>query len=233
MTALINRDQLQLGEGDALIMPPGEIHAFNQDYNDTSYVVLFTESFFIQNISAVGQVELYDIFNHDVGVQKYQCPNEITTLIAALLAERDATIAGPNQSSIFGALLSVFLLKINRLRGNLAKQRPNDFDLDLFTRFRRLLKIGYKSGREVKSYAQKLNISAKQLNHLCQSVTGKNVKTVIDNYVLMQIKRNLLTTVLTSKEIGYLVGFDDPANFVKYFKRLTNQTPSQFRKGHI
>ena len=32
------------------------------------------------------------------------------------------------------------------------------------------------------------------------------------------------------KEIGYKTGFNDPTNFVKFFKKYTKTTPASFRK---
>ena len=34
----------------------------------------------------------------------------------------------------------------------------------------------------------------------------------------------------TVSEVGYLLGYGDPANFGRAFKRLTGQSPSEYRR---
>jgi AraC-like DNA-binding protein len=34
------------------------------------------------------------------------------------------------------------------------------------------------------------------------------------------------------KEIGFALGFDEPTNFVKYFRRQAGMTPIEFRELH-
>ena len=59
---------------------------------------------------------------------------------------------------------------------------------------------------------------------------NKPVKEYIHEQLIMEIKRFLMNTDLSIKEIAYKTGFDEPTNFVKYFKKNTSSTPSAFRK---
>jgi AraC-like DNA-binding protein len=57
-------------------------------------------------------------------------------------------------------------------------------------------------------------------------------KTYISEYLTLEIKRFLMNTNLSIKEIAYQTGFEDPTNFVKFFKKHSNRTPAEFRKQH-
>jgi YesN/AraC family two-component response regulator len=46
----------------------------------------------------------------------------------------------------------------------------------------------------------------------------------------MEAKRMLLYTDKTAKEIGYELGYNDPAQFSKLFKKQTGLTATQFLK---
>ena len=59
---------------------------------------------------------------------------------------------------------------------------------------------------------------------------NKPVKTYINDSLILEIKRLLMNTSLSIKEISYKTGFEDPTNFVKYFKKYTELTPIDFRK---
>ena len=43
------------------------------------------------------------------------------------------------------------------------------------------------------------------------------------------MKRELRGTTKSIKEIAYDLGFDEPTNMVKYFKKHVNFTPTAFR----
>jgi AraC-like DNA-binding protein len=45
-------------------------------------------------------------------------------------------------------------------------------------------------------------------------------------------KRLLVNSNLTSSEIAYELGFDEPTNFTKFFQKKEKISPSMFRKEH-
>lgn len=53
---------------------------------------------------------------------------------------------------------------------------------------------------------------------------------MIDDRVMLEAKRLLAHTQDTIKEIGYTLGYDEPTNFIKYFKKHNGQTPVEFRE---
>lgn len=54
---------------------------------------------------------------------------------------------------------------------------------------------------------------------------------MIQERIILEAKRLLLHSELNVNQIGYRLGFDDPSYFVKYFKKYTHQSPSEFRKS--
>ena len=75
-------------------------------------------------------------------------------------------------------------------------------------------------------------MSSKKLNRITQELMGKPVKTYMYDSLILEIKRLLMNTSLSIKEISYKIGFEDPTNFVKYFKKYTELTPIDFRKKY-
>lgn len=76
-----------------------------------------------------------------------------------------------------------------------------------------------------------LQISYKHLNNIVKKCTNKTAKEFIDDFVILEIKRFLCSTSLSVKEIAFKCGFDEQTNFLKYFKKLANDTPSNFRQN--
>ncbi len=60
-------------------------------------------------------------------------------------------------------------------------------------------------------------------------MVNKNALQLIHERVLLEAKRNLIYTVQSVSQISYGLGFNDPAYFSRFFKRLTGQPPKAFR----
>ena len=75
-----------------------------------------------------------------------------------------------------------------------------------------------------------MDISYKHLNDICKAVLGQTAKEFIDKYLILETKRHLASSNISVKELTFQMGFDEPTNFIKFFKRHTHQTPSQFKK---
>ena len=69
-------------------------------------------------------------------------------------------------------------------------------------------------------------------NTVTKSIVNKSTKQFIDEINTKLIKRLLINTKLSVKEIAYQSGFEETTNFYKYFKRQTQTTPEQFRALH-
>ncbi|WP_459640649.1 helix-turn-helix domain-containing protein [Flavobacterium sp. CGRL2] len=61
---------------------------------------------------------------------------------------------------------------------------------------------------------------------------GKTPKEIIDDRVMLEAKRLLAHTNENVKEISYELGFEEPTNFIKYFRKHSNSTPVEFRESH-
>ena len=134
--------------------------------------------------------------------------------------------------NIIQAYMQAFMLHLMRVYHN---QYPELVEKstkpELINRFMELLKQYYINHFTVEQYADKLNISAKHLIDICKTHTGKSPLQHIKEYTIAEAKKILFHTQLSVKEIAYQLGFDDPANFSRYFKSVTTYTPVEYREG--
>jgi AraC-like DNA-binding protein len=80
---------------------------------------------------------------------------------------------------------------------------------------------------------QKYHVSK---SHICREFKKRFLMTPIQyqNYRKIEVsKRMLLNTDMRINEIGRMVGFENPNNFIRNFKKHTAVTPSEYRKQHI
>lgn len=117
------------------------------------------------------------------------------------------------------------------------ERRKQDFtevkkgaDLDYVMLFKDLLETNYRKLKQVSNYAKRINVTEKRLNQATSKILDKSPKQVIDERVMLEAKRLLAHTNESVKEIGFDLGFDEPTNFIKYFRKHSHSTPAKFRE---
>lgn len=80
-------------------------------------------------------------------------------------------------------------------------------------------------------FADKANLSAGYFSDLVRKETGKTPKEFISLRLIDEAKQRLAGGRSDVSTIAYDLGFDYPAHFTRMFKRLTGQTPTEFRSS--
>lgn len=101
----------------------------------------------------------------------------------------------------------------------------------VFQDFCNLLVMHYREQHEVAFYAEKIHLSPRHFSLVIKEATGLSAGEYIDEYILTQA-RNLLTTRpdMSVQQISYHLGFSESPSFCRFFKRLTGQTPKDYRE---
>lgn len=141
-----------------------------------------------------------------------------------LTAEADRILTG----KYLGILLQkgAFLAKKNE-----TEQVPSFSLPELVTQFKELADKQYQSLHDVQSYASTLNVSADYLSKSVKKHLGVSAGEYIQAKLLMEAKRLLVFTPLSSKEIAYTLQIEDPSYFGRLFKRKTGLTPKEYRQS--
>lgn len=101
----------------------------------------------------------------------------------------------------------------------------------LLRKFIQLVNNFYIEKRTIEDYAAMLNVTPNYLSQSVKSASDKNALSYINERLLEEAKSIIQFTDLDISEIAYQLNFSDPANFGKFFKKHTNQTPLEFRKS--
>lgn len=102
-------------------------------------------------------------------------------------------------------------------------------EVNVANNFRKLVQENLKNMRFVKDYADKMNISVKSLNEICNSIYGKSPKKIITEEIVIESKRLLRYTAMSIKEVAFELLFVDPSNFIRFFTNATGMSPKQYR----
>lgn len=85
------------------------------------------------------------------------------------------------------------------------------------------------SFRSAKDFADQLYVHVNHLNRAVREITGKTTTLLIAERLANEAKALLKHTDWNISDIGYCLGFEEPAHFNKFFKRHSSATPSQYR----
>jgi AraC family transcriptional activator of pobA len=75
-----------------------------------------------------------------------------------------------------------------------------------------------------------MQITPKKLNEICKNKTGKTALNIIHERILTEIKRSLIFSGKTHKEIAYDLGFDSPSALNKFVYTKLQETPSELKE---
>lgn len=102
--------------------------------------------------------------------------------------------------------------------------------LNIYNNFLNEIAANYRDHADVSFYAHKLNISVRYLSKITKMVIGKNPKDLIDNYRMREIEIQLTTTNKDIKELAYEYNFQSQSHLTKFFRRLRDCSPTEYRK---
>lgn len=113
---------------------------------------------------------------------------------------------------------------------NSTQEMPQSI-LDIVSRFRGLIDENLSGNWQISDYCEVLGVTSAQLGHACKSMLATTPIALIQEQKLLHAKRQLAYSRVSAAEIAYQLGFDDPAYFSRFFRKLTGTTPVQFRKS--
>ena len=103
-------------------------------------------------------------------------------------------------------------------------------DKPIYVRFKKLLNEHYKQNRTVQYYAEELAITPKKLNSITKKHCGETAIQAIHNRILIEIKRQLMFSDLSHKEIAFDLGFNSPSALNKFVKAKLKETPTELQQ---
>ena len=107
----------------------------------------------------------------------------------------------------------------------------DDRSYALVVRYRDLIEQHYREERRLEFYADRLAVTPARLNAACRARLGTTASGLLHDRILTEAKRCLIYTGMSVAEVGYALGFDDPAYFSRFFSKRTGLPPGRLREG--
>jgi AraC family transcriptional activator of pobA len=211
-----------------LLVPAGVVHAFAWE-DGTDGTVLTVADSYVREITA-REPQLSPLFAGAACLPIAEDESRSTGLKEAFLriSHETAWHAPGHDAAVQGHLLIILVaaLRLMSRQGGAAVSSPQ---AQLVGRFRDAVERDFRSQASVADYASALGVTAKQLRSACVRVAGKSPLQLIRQRTTLEARRLLIYSNMSVAEIGYSLGFDDPAYFSRFFSIETGESPRAFR----
>ncbi|WP_417444905.1 helix-turn-helix domain-containing protein [Joostella sp.] len=211
-------------------LSPGQIFSVDNEKIKTAYKLSFKRDFYcIQTHDK--EVSCNGVLFNNLYETPFVSPSEdenkkLQFIIDSLLDELKSENTG--QYDLLQAYLKQFIVNSVRIKKEITPLKTDE-ETVLFKEFSLLVEQFYKEEHTVTSYANRLGISPKSLTKHFQRLGFETPSDIIKNRIILEAKRQLSYTNNSVKEIAFMLGFNDPAYFTRFFKKALAVSPLQYR----
>ncbi len=138
----------------------------------------------------------------------------------------------PEKDYLLRNYIHILLLRVREIYRNHAGLLTGRIThgMKLANRFKHLLERDFIEKREVKQYANELNITPKYLSDVVKKTFGKTPRQLINDMLLLEAKVLLGSTDLGISEVAYRLHFDSPSHFCHFIRQHSGLSPKDLRK---
>ncbi|MFI9721162.1 AraC family transcriptional regulator [Streptomyces sp. NPDC052396] len=215
-----------LTEGSVLWVRPGQVQQFGEVAALEGTVLLFQPGFLPSGntVAALADDLFRPVLHQPAGPDR----TAVFRAVRQLAAEFSATgLPAEVHTEILRHLLSVLLLRLAHPGTPAGSSVPAPGDA--FLRFRAAVERDFATSHRVAGYARALGYSPRTLSRATLAAAGVGAKEFIDRRVMLEAKRLLAHSDLPAVRISERLGFEDAANFSKFFQLRAGLSPGAFR----
>lgn len=104
-------------------------------------------------------------------------------------------------------------------------------NVQIFNRFIKLVNENCDKHRDMEFYANKVYLNKQYLSSIISDVSHRNASSWIEEAIITRAKVLLRHDDMTVNDISERLGFSEPSNMTRYFKRVTGMTPLEYRNS--
>lgn len=230
---LVDFERLGLAVGHVVFVRPGQVQQW-QPAGTLEADVLLIDPAVVQPVASTSRQSTMSLLRQEEWPVHFEFGAEglaaWRSLAAMLRRELDRPLLDELSAAMAHELLVCLMLCISRsARGHAPASAVQAV---LLRSLRRELEALIHSRPSVALLARRLRVSTSTLARTCKDVLGHSAKEEVDRRVALEAQRLLVHSTSTSVAIGELLGFSEPTNFVKFFRRRVGTTPEAFRQAH-
>lgn len=220
------------------LIAPGQMHSFEGLEDMEGVIFFFCQDFYVEEFSFI---RLLDVFSCTSQINGNVCNPSINLsdkefspvidIIKSVGHEYESYTHANNSAIIIRSLLNIMLLKLSELY-EAKSGKSNKSDTILIHKLSHLVDSYFIKEHHIGFYSSAFNISEKHLNDICNRHFNCGLKKILQDRLMQEARKLLLSSELSVAEIAYKLNFEDNSYFNKVFKNKTGLTPKRFREMH-
>ncbi len=231
-TQMVDFKSIACAPGSLLVVRAGQAHKYGADADWDGWNLLFRPEFVLP-VSTTSHdlklaLDLERLPEHMV-----LSDSELRKATDLFQQMREDTLMDAQQEDVHRLLrhqLHTLLTRLSILQGCRQTQEPLVSPAtQRFLRFQQLVDKRFAQWHQVADYANQLGYTEKSLARAVAAAAGTTAKAFIAARINLEAKRLLVHLDMPVATIAEKLGFDEPTNFSKFFKREVGCTPAEFR----
>lgn len=214
-----------------IVIPAASVHEINFDHGTDGTVITAASAYAtsatqgdMRLLEVLATPQVYSLIGSGVNIE--------AVTDAFNWANREYIWSAPGRRMAILAQFLRILVALMRLRSASENTgfTASDRDYEILCRYRELLEQNFRDQKGLEFYAGEIGISAQRLNLACKARAGKTSSEILHERTIIEAKRYLIYMEMTVAEVGYELGFDDPAYFSRFFSQRVGQPPGVYRE---
>lgn len=232
-TQMVDFKSISCEPGSLLVLRAGQAHNYGEGEDWDGWNVLFRPEFVLPVSTTAHDSKLavdLKMLPEHVRLSSHELPKVVDSIQQM---HEDTQIDAPleNLHALLRHQLHALLTRLSILHSRQQVQNPLISPaLQRFKRFQQLVDERFAQWHQVANYAHQLSYTEKSLARAVVAATGQTAKAFIAARINLEAKRLLVHTDMPVVLIAERLGFDEPTNFSKFFKREADCTPAEFRR---
>lgn len=211
---------------------PGLLYSFFRDDSASGYLLYFKKecfSFFKPAIEE--EFPFFDLLHTNFFKLNQSRFNEFAPLFEEVLTAYEKATDRQHTVAALKLLALLYQLKDFATAFNQWEQGFTTPQQQLLKKFIQLVNNYYLEKRTIEEYAELLFITPNHLSQSVKAASGKNALAFINDRIMTEARSLIQYTDFDMAQVAWQLNFSDPANFGKFFKKHSGQTPLEFRKA--
>jgi AraC family transcriptional activator of pobA len=223
----------EVATGTVFFLKPGQVHSWQLSKDCEGHILFFSMEFYSWGfpVKTLSTFPFYASPSHPSDL--ILSPDQVTDI-----AQIFSQIEKETESSVWAkkemlrSLTEILLISLARIYQTTHQLSHTGMVAeDRFRILEETIEKHFRSNRHANFYADRLNLSLRQLNRLTKASVEKTISEILLDRVILESQRLLTYSDETVATIASQLGFDDPSYFSRLFRKKIGLTPEQFRKS--
>lgn len=230
-THSIDYKEYKVEPGVMFIVSPGQVHHWCLHKDTDGYILFFKKEYFLIDFK-LDKLIKFPFFKSSSSVPYLK----LSTIEQAILIDLYERISQEYQSHLLNyhemirLYLNVLFIELSRIYRKKHKCTISySYELMQLNRFESLINKHFKDHKMLIFYAEKMNISLRQLSYICKKTINKTPSVILLERIILEAKRLIIHSDMSISSIADELNYSDNSYFIRFFKKVCNKTPEQFR----